>query len=76
MSFLSDPEHLEHLAQYLLEKPPNVTLREVADALIDAAERIRGLQDEVTRRRTEQEVCTECRTFAALRAALGDEDVS
>jgi len=45
MSWLSDPDRLERLARYVVETPPNALPREMADALNDAAERIRSLQE-------------------------------
>lgn len=48
MSAISDPDRLERLAVYVSDAPPNTTPQEVADALADAATRIRSLQERLT----------------------------
>lgn len=45
MSYLSDPDRLERLAAHALDFPPNATPEELSEALSDAAERIRSLQE-------------------------------
>ncbi len=45
MTHLSDPDRLERLARYILDEPQNTTPAEVADALVDAARRIRSSQE-------------------------------
>lgn len=70
MTHLSDPDRLERLARYILDEPQNTTPTEVADALVDAARRIRSSQER--ERRAALDATIEEAEAVAVRVALAE----
>ena len=70
MTHLSDPDRLERLARYVLDEPQHTTPTEVADALVDAARRIRSSQER--ERRAALDATIEEAEAVAVRVALAE----
>jgi hypothetical protein len=74
MSHLSDPDRLERLAVYLCNEPMDTTPTEVADALEDAAARIRRNQEVLAALHALRPPCPTCGGKGEIGGAPDDEE--